>query len=116
MEPKYGLTLSSEEHPPARLVELAVAAEDAGFDSVSSDHYHRWLSTQGHSPFVWSVLGAISQAPSKIEDQIPCGPDTEPIISGIKEAVAGGGVCLHQIGDPLQGFLDAGRDEIEPAL
>ena len=317
MEPKYGLTLSSEEHPPARLVELAVAAEEAGFDFVSiSDHFHPWLSTQGHSPFVWSVLGAIAQAtstievgvgvscpivrihpvihaqavattamllegrltwgvgsgealnehvtgspwptadvrlemleeavhvirrvwteesvthrgkyfvvedarifdkpetpppivvsafgpeaaglaarigdglwttgipddvadvyrgeggegpvwtqlslcwdekreaavdrahriwantalpgqlaqdlrtvkdfedavtlvtPSMIEDQIPCGPDTEPIISGIKKAVAGGAdyIYLHQIGNPLQAFLDVWRDEIEPAL
>ncbi len=316
MEPKYGLTLSSEEHPPTRLVELAVAAEEAGFDFVSiSDHFHPWLTTQGHSAFVWSVLGAIAQAtstievgvgvscpivrvhpvvhaqavattaillegrmtwgvgsgealnehvtgspwptadvrlemleeavhvirrlwseesvthrgrhfvvedarifdgpetpppivvsafgpeaagvaarigdglwttgipeiadeyhaaggegsvwtqlslcwdesretavdrahriwantalpgqlaqdlrtvtdfedavtlvtPSMIEDQLPCGPDTEPIISGIKEAVAGGAdyIYLHQIGNPLQGFLDVWRNEIEPAL
>lgn len=68
MEPKYGLTLSSEEHGPGRLVEMAVAAEDAGFDFISiSDHFHPWLTSQGHSPFVWSVLGAIAQATSTIE-------------------------------------------------
>src|SRR5262245_6657105 len=68
MEPKYGLTLSSEEHGPKRLVEMAVAAEEAGFDFVSiSDHYHPWLTSQGHSPFVWSVLGAIAQATDEIE-------------------------------------------------
>lgn len=65
---KYGLTLSSEEHPPGHLVELAVAAEDAGFDFVSiSDHYHPWVSEQGHSPFVWSVLGAIAGRTTDIE-------------------------------------------------
>lgn len=65
---KYGLTLSSEEHPPERLVEIAVAAEDAGFDFVSiSDHFHPWLTEQGHSPFVWSVLGAIASATDSIE-------------------------------------------------
>jgi G6PDH family F420-dependent oxidoreductase len=65
---KYGLTLSSEEHPPWRLVEQAVAAEAAGFDFVSiSDHFHPWLSTQGHSPFVWSVLGAIAARTQRIE-------------------------------------------------
>jgi coenzyme F420-dependent glucose-6-phosphate dehydrogenase len=65
---KLGLTLSSEEHTPAHLVELAVAAEAAGFDFVSvSDHYHPWVSEQGHSPFVWSVLGAIAQATDEIE-------------------------------------------------
>jgi G6PDH family F420-dependent oxidoreductase len=65
---KFGLTLSSEEHPPARLVELAVAAEASGFDFVSvSDHFHPWIEEQGHSPFVWSVLGAVAQATSEIE-------------------------------------------------
>lgn len=64
---QFGMTLSSEEHGPAELVDLAVAAEQAGFDFVSiSDHYHPWVSAQGHSPFVWSVLGAIAQATEKI--------------------------------------------------
>lgn len=65
---KFGLTLSSEEHPPGRLVDIAVAAERAGFDFVSiSDHYHLWISAQGHSPFVWSVLGALARATETIE-------------------------------------------------
>lgn len=64
----YGMTLSSEEHPPARLVEMARLAETSGFDFVSvSDHFHPWTRTQGHSPFVWSVLGAISQATDEID-------------------------------------------------
>lgn len=64
----YGLTLSSEEHPPGHLVELAVAAEEAGFDFVSiSDHFHPWVSEQGHSPFVWAVLGAIAARTNDIE-------------------------------------------------
>lgn len=68
MSIKYGLTLSSEEHPPGRLVEIAVAAEDTGFDFVSiSDHFHPWISEQGHSPFVWSVLGAIAAATKRVE-------------------------------------------------
>ena len=59
---KFGLTLSSEEHAPRRLVELAGEAEDHGFDFVSiSDHFHPWLDEQGHSPFVWTVLGAIAE-------------------------------------------------------
>lgn len=65
---KYGLTLSSEEHDPRHLVAIAVAAEESGFDFVSiSDHFHPWVDEQGHSPFVWSVLGAIAQATSEIE-------------------------------------------------
>lgn len=63
MGTRFGMALSSEEHPPARLVEIAQLAERSGFDFVSiSDHYHPWLQEQGHSPFVWSVLGAIAQA------------------------------------------------------
>lgn len=68
MTTKYGLTLSSEEHDPAKLVAMAVEAEAAGFDFVSiSDHYHPWIGEQGHSPFVWSVLGAIAHATEGIE-------------------------------------------------
>lgn len=64
---KFGLTLSSEEHPAPHLVDVAMAAEDAGFDFVSiSDHFHPWISEQGHSPFVWSTLGAIAQATGEI--------------------------------------------------
>lgn len=65
---RFGYTLSSEEHDPGSLVEQARMAEDRGFDFVSiSDHYHPWVVEQGHSPFVWTVLGAIAQATSSIE-------------------------------------------------
>jgi G6PDH family F420-dependent oxidoreductase len=60
-----GYFLSSEEHPPAALVEQARLAEQAGFDALwISDHYHPWNDEQGHSPFVWSVIGAIAEATS----------------------------------------------------
>ncbi len=66
--PRYGLTLSSEEHGPSDLVGIARAAEEAGFDFVSiSDHYHPWIGEQGHSPFVWSVLGAIAASTDRID-------------------------------------------------
>ena len=43
------------------------SAEEAGFDFVSvSDHYHPWVGAQGHSPFVWSVLGAIATVTDEI--------------------------------------------------
>ena len=64
----FGYTLSSEEHAPNELVGNARAAEDAGFEFVSiSDHFHPWVSAQGHSPFVWSVLGAIAASTERIE-------------------------------------------------
>jgi G6PDH family F420-dependent oxidoreductase len=65
---KFGLTLSSEEHAPRRLVDLAGLAEEHGFDFVSiSDHYHPWVDAQGHSPFVWSVLGAIAERTTDVD-------------------------------------------------
>ena len=60
---KIGYFLSSEETGPKELVTNAAKAQDAGFrDLWISDHYHPWLDVQGHSPFVWGVLGAIAQA------------------------------------------------------
>ncbi|HLM49209.1 MAG TPA: TIGR03557 family F420-dependent LLM class oxidoreductase [Solirubrobacteraceae bacterium] len=60
---RLGYFLSSEEHGPGDLVALAGRAEEAGFQGLwISDHYHPWIDEQGHSPFVWSVIGAIAQA------------------------------------------------------
>ena len=59
---KIGYFLSCEEYAPADLVAQAVAAERAGFEGLwISDHFHPWNDEQGQSPFVWSVIGAISQ-------------------------------------------------------
>ena len=60
---EFGYALSSEEHGPADLVANAVAAERAGFTfALISDHFHPWIDRHPHSPFVWTVLGAIGQA------------------------------------------------------
>jgi coenzyme F420-dependent glucose-6-phosphate dehydrogenase len=60
---ELGYALSSEEHSPADLVAHARMAEEAGFGfGLISDHIHPWIDAQGHSPFVWSVIGGISQA------------------------------------------------------
>ncbi len=59
---RIGYFLSCEEYTPAALVEQAKAAADAGFEGLwISDHFHPWNNEQGNSPFVWSVIGAISQ-------------------------------------------------------
>jgi len=66
--PRFGLTLSSEEHAPSRLVAMGRQAEDAGFHFVSvSDHFHPWTGAQGHSPFVWSVLGALAVTTNSLD-------------------------------------------------
>jgi G6PDH family F420-dependent oxidoreductase len=60
---KIGYFLSCEEWGPHDLVAQAVKAQEAGFEGLwISDHYHPWNDAQGHSPFVWSVIGAIAQA------------------------------------------------------
>ncbi|SFS72649.1 TIGR03557 family F420-dependent LLM class oxidoreductase [Halostagnicola kamekurae] len=65
---ELGFTLSSEEHGPNELVDYAVHAEEVGFDFLSiSDHFHPWVSAQGESPFVWSVLGALARRTDEIE-------------------------------------------------
>ncbi|GAB3061148.1 TIGR03557 family F420-dependent LLM class oxidoreductase [Micromonospora schwarzwaldensis] len=59
---KIGYFLSSEEYTPAELLAQARGAEQAGFEALwISDHYHPWVDAQGQSPFVWSMLGALSQ-------------------------------------------------------
>jgi G6PDH family F420-dependent oxidoreductase len=60
---KIGYFLSSEEWGPKGLVAQAVMAQRAGFEDLwISDHYHPWNDAQGHSPFVWSTIGAIAAA------------------------------------------------------
>src|SRR5919204_478616 len=62
-----GYSLSSEEHTPRELVRNAVAAEEAGFSfALISDHFHPWTDRQGESPFVWSVIGAVAEATSRL--------------------------------------------------
>jgi G6PDH family F420-dependent oxidoreductase len=65
--PEIGYALSSEEHTPNDLVRWARRAEEVGFTfALISDHYHPWVDSQGHSPFVWSVLGGIAQATERL--------------------------------------------------
>ena len=64
---ELGYAQSSEEHPPLDLVAQAVRAEELGFSFIGiSDHFHPWVGEQGHSPFVWTVLGALANATSRI--------------------------------------------------
>jgi coenzyme F420-dependent glucose-6-phosphate dehydrogenase len=64
---QLGYTLSAEEQGPEELVRLGRVAEEAGFDFATvSDHFHPWTSTQGNSPFVWSVLGGIASTTDHI--------------------------------------------------
>jgi G6PDH family F420-dependent oxidoreductase len=62
---RIGYFLSCEEYGPDDLINQAKWAEQAGFEALwISDHYHPWNDAQGESPFVWSMIGAISQVSS----------------------------------------------------
>ncbi len=65
---RFGYTLMTEQSGPRELVGYAGSAERAGFDFlVSSDHYFPWLESMGHSPYAWSVLGAVTQVTERVE-------------------------------------------------
>jgi coenzyme F420-dependent glucose-6-phosphate dehydrogenase len=64
---EFGFALSSEEHPPQDLVQLAQRAEQAGFAfALISDHFHPWTDSQGQSSFVWSAIGGIAQVTERL--------------------------------------------------
>ena len=57
-----GWKASAEQFGPRDLLELGIAAEEAGFGSiVVSEHFHPWRDTDGHAPFSFAWLAAIGQ-------------------------------------------------------
>jgi G6PDH family F420-dependent oxidoreductase len=65
---RFGYTLMTEQSGPKHLVDYAISAENAGFDfEVCSDHYFPWLSSQGHAPYAWTVLGAVAHVTNRVE-------------------------------------------------
>jgi coenzyme F420-dependent glucose-6-phosphate dehydrogenase len=64
---KLGYKASAEQFPPQRLLQLAVEAEQAGFDSVwTSDHFQPWRHTDGHAPNALVWLGAATQVTKRV--------------------------------------------------
>jgi coenzyme F420-dependent glucose-6-phosphate dehydrogenase len=58
---ELGFKLCSEERRARDLIADAWRAEEAGFGFVAaSDHFHPWLASEGESPAVWPVLGAVA--------------------------------------------------------
>jgi len=93
---KIGYFLSSEEYTPRALLDQAKRAEQAGFHALwISDHYHPWNDEQGHSAFVWSVIGALSEAVSlPVTTGVTC-PTMRIHPAAIAQAAATSGV-LHE--------------------
>ena len=60
---RFGLKLMSELRDARTLVRHAQVAEERGLEFVCiSDHIHPWLPEHDHSPFAWTVLGAVAAA------------------------------------------------------
>jgi coenzyme F420-dependent glucose-6-phosphate dehydrogenase len=64
---QLGYKASAEQFGPARLLDLALGAEDAGFDSVAvSDHFQPFRHTGGHAPFAFAWMGALAARSKRI--------------------------------------------------
>ncbi len=64
---QFGYTLMTEQAGPKDLVRYAVSAEQTGFDfEVCSDHFSPWLTSQGHAPNAWAVLGAVAAMTERV--------------------------------------------------
>src|SRR3954454_20458000 len=129
---RFRYFLSCEEYSPAELVEQAVAAERAGFDALwISDHFHPWNDEQGQSPFVWGMIGALSQACSlPVTTAVTC-PTTRIHPAIVAQAAATAAVQLggkfvlgvgtgealneHVLGDPWPS-ADVRLDMLEHAV
>ncbi|HEX2173593.1 MAG TPA: TIGR03557 family F420-dependent LLM class oxidoreductase [Dehalococcoidia bacterium] len=63
----FGFKLCSEEVSASDLLRYARRAEQAGLVFAAiSDHFHPWISRQGQSPFVWSVIGGVAASTDRL--------------------------------------------------
>ena len=64
---KLGYKASAEQFDPRELVEIAVAAEQHGMESVAvSDHFQPWRHEGGHAPFSLAWMAAVGERTESI--------------------------------------------------
>jgi coenzyme F420-dependent glucose-6-phosphate dehydrogenase len=64
---RLGYKASAEQFGPRRLVDYAIEAERAGFDSVFvSDHLQPWRHLDGHAPFAFAWLAAAGERTNRV--------------------------------------------------
>ncbi|OJV93558.1 MAG: glucose-6-phosphate dehydrogenase (coenzyme-F420) [Microbacterium sp. 67-17] len=64
---RIGYKASAEQFDPGHLADLAVLAEEVGFDSVFiSDHFQPWMHEGGHAPAALPWLGAVGARTSRV--------------------------------------------------
>lgn len=62
-----GFKASAEQFDPRELVEIAVAAEGHGMESVwTSDHFQPWRHQGGHAPFSLAWMAAVGERTSSV--------------------------------------------------
>lgn len=65
---QLGYKASAEQFGPRELVEIAVAAEAAGMDSVAvSDHFQPWRVNGGHAPFSLAWMAAVGERTERVK-------------------------------------------------
>ncbi|HLS25416.1 MAG TPA: glucose-6-phosphate dehydrogenase (coenzyme-F420) [Beutenbergiaceae bacterium] len=65
---KLGYKASAEQFGPRELVEIAVAAEGHGLESVFvSDHFQPWRHEGGHAPFGLAWMAAVGERTSRVQ-------------------------------------------------
>ena len=65
---KLGYKASAEQFDPRELVEIAVAAEAHGMESVAvSDHFQPWRHTGGHAPFSLAWMAAVGERTKTVQ-------------------------------------------------
>jgi G6PDH family F420-dependent oxidoreductase len=129
---ELGYFLSCEEFGPHDLLAQAQRVEEVGMTEVwISDHFHPWSDRQGHSPFVWSVLGALATSTSlRLTTAVTC-PTTRIHPAIIAHAAATVGVMAdgrfrlgvgtgenlneHVLGDPWP-EVDVRLEQLEEAI
>ncbi len=64
---RIGYKASAEQFGPRQLLDFAIEAEQAGFDSVFvSDHLQPWRHSDGHAPFAFSWLAAAGERTDRV--------------------------------------------------
>jgi len=64
---RLGWKASAEQFGPRELLDFAIQAEQAGFDSVwVSDHFQPWRHTDGHAPFSMAWMAALGERTQRV--------------------------------------------------
>src|SRR3954454_22056037 len=104
---RYFVGLGHEQFPPDKLLEQAVAAEQAGFDGIGcSDHFQPWWEP-GESGQAWVWLGAAAQATSRVK----IGPAVTVALKRYHPALRARGFAALEEMYPGRAFVGLGSGE-----